>query len=124
MSFIVDVKTFLEALTSYDVYPFTIPQGSSLPAIQSDMIDFSRDLDSNLDSSNMINYRFQFTLVSNNTNTLLDDVQVIVQALEGYSGAMGTSKILTTRVQNTIPLYDDKQQTFEYAIDVLFRVLQ
>lgn len=124
MDILVDLKDHLENNLGVNVYPMHIPQGSDLPAIQASVIDYSRDTNSNLAESNIERYRIQINYVAKTTLDVLDNLKTIVDMLEGYSGTMGTTNILTARVQNTVPLYDEKQTTFEYAVDVIFTVLK
>lgn len=120
---IIDLKNYLETESSVNVYPMHIPQGSELPAMEiSDLFD-SRNSDSNLDASNIKDRRFQITIVSTKTETTLDLKTQVVDLLEGFSGVMGDSNILITRVNSTVPLYNKQQQTFEYAIDANFVLL-
>lgn len=117
-----DLKVFIETQTSLLMYPFHIPQGSDLPAIQYDQVNFSRHEDSNMSESNVTSHNFQLTIVTEDSDTCILKMDEIVNLLEGYSGVMGNSKVMICRVNNTVPLYNKQQQTYEYAIDVSMRI--
>jgi len=123
MSFIVDIKTHLESNTGLLAYPFHIPKNEPLPAIQYDEVSNIRDSDSNLSESNIRHIRMQFTIVSTTTKTTLDLKDQIENLYENYSGLIGTSKVLISRLQTSVALYNSQLLTYEYAIDVVFKVL-
>ena len=122
MAFIVDLKNKLEEFTGVQTYPMNIPQGVALPALECTQMSYNRNGDSSLDSSNILNYRIQITIVTKTSKDTLDLLDNITDTLEGFSGTIGSSKIMICRIQNTVPVYNSNQQTYEYAIDAIFNI--
>ncbi len=123
MNIIIDLKDYIESELSLLMFPFHIPQEADLPAIQYTQINFGRNSDSNMMESNILDHNFQLTIVSKTDVESINTMMQIVGLLENYSGTMGSSKVMICRVNNTVPLYNKQQQTFEYAIDVSMVVL-
>lgn len=119
-----DLRNYIETETNTDVYPMHIPEDVNLPAIQLEQLHFSRHSDSNLDSSNLTERRIQLTIVSKTTKQTLDLMEELVELFEGFSGLMGGTKVFMSRVNNTVPLYNKQQQTYEYAVDIEFVILK
>lgn len=119
-----DLRNYIETETTTDVYPMHIPEDVSLPAIQLEQLHFSRHSDSNLNASNITERRIQLTIVSKTTKQTLDLMTELVDLLEGFSGVMGGTKVFMARVNNTVPLYNKQQQTYEYAVDIEFVILK
>lgn len=124
MEFYINLNKYLEDFIGDRVYPMTIPQGVQLPSIESTMMNYDRNRDSNLSDTNILDYRIQLTVVTKTTKETLDRVNLIVEKFDGFTGLIETSEVLTSRIQNTVPLYNSKLQTYEYAIDITFSVLK
>jgi len=122
MSFLEDIKSHVESNTSLNAYPLSIPQDTPYPVIEFSPIGFDRNSSSNMEESNVSDRRIQFTVVSESSSECLFIGEDLVTLYEGLSGLVGSTKILIARVQNTVPLYNQQQQTYEYAVDVMFTI--
>lgn len=118
----IDLKNYLENLVGCSVWPTKIPQTEGLPAIVYKEIGNSRNENSSLSKSNLKDQIIQLTLVSVDSEWLILNKHQIIEALDGYSGMMGNTKIFNSRINNAISGFDNKQQNFEYYIDVLITV--
>ncbi len=120
----IDLKNYIETLVGCFAYPIKIPQGVSLPAIEFKEIFNGRNPESSLNRRDLVNQKFQITLVSSDSEWLLLNKDLLLTNLDGFSGYMGDTNIFIGRVNNGISLYDNAQQNFEYNIDITFTVRQ
>ena len=116
----VDLKTHIETILGMTVYPIKIPQNATLPAVVYSEIQNSRNSDSSLKSSNLRNKRYQITVVSPDSEVVILAKEQLIYTYEGFSGMLGNSNIFIARISSALPLFDNKQQNFEYNVDITF----
>ena len=117
-----DLKTLIEENTSLKCYPFIIPETAEYPSILYLGIGFRRNNDSNLSESNVLDRKFQLVAISKTVKETKELEIKLTNLLEGWHGTIGTTKILITRINNVVDLYNHNQGTFECNIDVEFTI--
>jgi hypothetical protein len=124
MSFGSDFYTHLNDSVDIEVYPLNLPQGTPLPAIVYTPLIFKRNGDSNLSESNIVDRRFNIYVVADNPKSLMEYTEIVQDLYEGFSGSMGATTIMISRINNSVSLYNATQQTYECNVDTSFMVLK
>lgn len=116
----VDLVQELKTLLGWEAYPIKIPQNASYPATVYKEIGNSRNGESSLSLSNLKDLRYEITVVSPDSEQTILAKGTIIDKYEGFSGAIGDTNIFITRVESSVPTYDNAQQNFEYNITIKF----
>jgi len=112
----------LETLTGWSAYPIKIPQNASYPAIAYKEIENTRNSESTISASNLKDLRYEIILVTPNSEELIDTKISIIERYDGYSGMMGNMNVFISRIESSVPTYDNAQNNFEYNIMVHFTI--
>lgn len=113
-----DLKTLIESVTPQKAYPVRIPQSVELPAILYRSVSQVRSGDSNMGKSNVRRYRYQLNIVGETQADTFTIGDTITEALENYSGVVGTTNIMSCHITNDIDTYNSTQQTYEKVLDL------
>lgn len=116
----INLKNHLQTMLGMDVYPIKAPQTAKCPFVVYKEIGNARDSQSELDKITIRNKRYSFTIVSPSDEEVIVAKEVMINHYDGFSGDIGTSRILVARVVGSIPMFDQQQQNFEYVVDITF----
>ena len=120
--FEIDLKNFLETLTSLSAYPIHIPATEKNSALLYRETSFSRHSGSQLSKTDVSELSYQIIVVSDTTNETLIVKNNLVNAFENYSGVMGSTHVMSSRVINVVPIFDTNTKQFEYTVAVDFTI--
>ncbi|AUS01928.1 tail-completion protein [Vibrio phage 3.058.O._10N.286.46.B8] len=116
----IDLKNDLESSMGMNAYPIKIPQNAAYPAIVYKEISNGRNDDSNLDSSNLRNKYYEIVIVTPDSELVITKKNELIEKYEGFSGTMGETNIFISRIESSVPSFDNAQQNFEYNITIKF----
>lgn len=113
-----ELKNSIEYITNCKAYPNDIPSNAELPAVLYKSNGRSRNSNSQLSKTDILDRDFQLIVVSKTASETYTIAEKLAEALEGYSGDLIESKILMIRVTNMTDLYNYTQNTNETTINI------
>ncbi len=117
-----DLKTFLEVKSGVNVYPSILPSTAELSSIVYKQTGFNRNNDSALNSSDVRDYRFTIFVITKSARDMHTISENLIEELEGFSGLMGETNVLITRIKNAVDLFNYSQNTHEKTINIEIKI--
>lgn len=116
----IDLKNDLESSMGVNAYPIKIPQNASYPAIVYKEISNGRNDNSDLISSNLRDKYYEIVIVTPDSEQVITKKNELITKYEGFSGMMGETNVFISRIESSVPTFDNAQQNFEYNITIKF----
>lgn len=115
-----DLVQELNALLGWNAYPIKIPQNAKFPATVYREISNRRNDESSLSDNNLRDMRYEITVVSPDSEEAILAKGKLIEKFEGFSGAIGATNIFISRIESSVPTFDNAQQNFEYNVTIKF----
>lgn len=103
-----EFKALIDSITGMKAYPLFIPKKANLPAICFEQEDLSRNADSNLRLTSLVDHRFTVTVAASDFRTCHDKMQLLINSLDQYS----SGNINLTLVESVADGYDPEFEIF------------
>lgn len=116
-----DIKARVEQITSLNVYPSKVPNGSSYPCLVMSIAGGSRNGSSNLTDVNLRDYRLSLTIMASTASECYSKEDQLIESLDNKPLNTDDTNLMMIRYDNTLEILNYDQDLYELNVDFILK---